>query len=153
MEDFCPCGSARRFADCCGPFLSGARRPDDALSLMRSRYTAYCLRDAAYLRDTWHPRTRPETLDFSGDTTAWAGLDIVRHEGGGAQASQGVVEFIAAYRQGGVSRRLRESSRFVKEAGVWLYLDGDVLAEPKPGRNDPCPCGSGKKYKKCCGGS
>ena len=151
MEDFCPCGSARRFADCCGPFLSGASRQATALSLMRSRYTAYCLREAAYLLKTWHPRTRPETLDFSGDATEWTGLAIVRQDAGGAEAAQGVVEFVATYRQDGVLRRMHESSRFVKEDGAWIYLDGTVFPEPKPGRNDPCPCGSGKKHKKCCG--
>ena len=150
----CPCGSGQGYADCCGPYLSGAAQPPTALALMRSRYTAYARRDAAYLLASWHPDTRPAALDFSHDATEWAGLAIVRQEAGAAGDAEGVVEFVAACRQGGMTRRLRESSRFVKEAGVWLYWDGilapDVPAA-KPGRNDPCPCGSGQKYKKCCG--
>jgi len=119
---------------------------------MRSRYTAYCLRDAAYLLKTWHPRTRPAALDFNGDDTEWTGLDILRQAAGGAGDTEGVVEFAASYRQGGKARRLHETSRFLREDGEWLYVDGDIHAEAKPGRNEPCPCGSGKKFKKCCGG-
>jgi len=119
---------------------------------MRSRYTAYCLRDVAYLLKTWHPRSRPASLDFSGDGTEWSGLAILRQEDGGTADLIGLVEFSATYRQGGKMRRLRETSRFANEAGEWLYVDGDIHPEAKPGRNDPCPCGSGKKHKKCCGG-
>jgi SEC-C motif-containing protein len=151
MDEACPCGSAQALADCCGPFLSGAGRPATAAALMRSRYTAYCRRDAAYLLKTWHPDTRPATLDFSQDTTIWAGLNIVRQLGGGPEDSLGEVAFSAAYRQDGAARRMRENSRFAKVAGEWLYLDGAILPESKPGRNDPCICGSGKKSKKCCG--
>lgn len=150
MDGGCPCGSGQPLAECCGPFLSGSRLPATALGLMRSRYTAYCLRDAAYLRKTWHPSTRPARLDFDGDDTEWAGLAIIR-EAGGESDTQGMVEFVASYRQGGGLRRLREASRFVREAGEWLYLEGTIQPESKPGRNAPCPCGSGKKHKKCCG--
>lgn len=160
VDGTCPCGSAQAYAKCCGPFLSGQGHPATAVALMRSRYTAYARRDAAYLLRTWHPNTRPAALDFSGDGTEWAGLAILRREAGGPEDAQGTVEFAAAYRQGGKLRQMRENSRFVKESGEWLYLDGDILPETKPGRNDalfkpgrngPCPCGSGKKYKKCCG--
>jgi len=139
------------FSECCGPILSGKRRAGTALVLMRSRYTAYCLRDGDYLRNTWHQHTRPGTLDFYGDDTEWLGLEVMRQEAGGAEDAEGVVEFVALHRQGGAVRRFRECSRFVKESGEWLYLDGAVQTEPKPGRNDPCWCGSGRKYKKCCG--
>jgi SEC-C motif-containing protein len=151
MDGLCPCGSAQAFADCCGPFLSGEAHPATAVALMRSRYTAYGRRDAAYLLRTWHLSTRPEALDFSQDDTVWVGLTIISQTGGGPDDEQGEVEFSAAYRQGGVLRRLRENSRFIKASGVWLYVDGAILPDAKPGRNDPCPCGSGKKYKKCCG--
>jgi SEC-C motif-containing protein len=147
----CPCGSLSQLSECCGPLLSGSHHAETALRLMRSRYTAYCLRDGDYLRKTWHMRTRPVELDLRGDETAWEGLEIVRHDAGGADDGEGFVEFTALYRQGGVLRRLRERSHFVKESGEWFYLDGLVKSEPKQGRNDPCGCGSGKKYKKCCG--
>ncbi len=149
---FCRCGSMKPSDECCAPLLSGIKRPETALSLMRSRYTAYCLRDGEYLLKTWHTLTQPKELDLQGDATEWAGLLIISCEGGeaGAGDTEGVVEFIASYRQCGELRRFRERSRFVKEDGEWLYLDGVILNEPKQGRNDPCFCGSGKKYKKCC---
>ncbi len=118
---------------------------------MRSRYTGYVLKDADYLLKTWHPRTRPRGLDFTGDETEWEKLAILGHDAGSPEDKQGWVEFVAAYLQEGVTHRLRERSRFLKEKGEWLYLDGEVKSETRPGRNDPCPCGSGKKYKKCCG--
>ena len=151
MMEACPCGSAQDFAECCGPFLSGLARPASAVELMRSRYAAYCRRDGAYLLKTWHPRTRPAGLDFSGDDTEWTGLAILGHEAGEAGDVEGVVEFAATYLQDGSRRRLHETSRFIREAGEWLYVDGDIHPGAKPGRNDPCPCGSGKKFKKCCG--
>ena len=117
---------------------------------MRSRYSAYVLRDSAYLRDTWHLSTRPADLDISKDETPWQRLVIADLEKGGENDSEGVVEF-AAYFQGG---QLHERSRFIKEGGNWFYLDGEMLPplkQEKPGRNAPCPCGSGKKYKRCCG--
>jgi SEC-C motif-containing protein len=151
IEDSCPCGSGVAYGECCGMYVTGAVRPDTALQLMRSRYTAYCLRDGPYLLKTWHPSKRPATMDFSADDTVWLSLEITRHEAGGGGDDEGKVGFLATYRQGGILCRLRERSRFVKESGEWFYLDGVVQSEPKPGRNDPCGCGSGKKYKKCCG--
>ncbi len=117
---------------------------------MRSRYCAYVLKRSDYLAATWHPSTRPASLDVSSDDTAWQRLVIVDTEKGGIDDREGEVEF-AAYFLGG---ELHERSRFLKEAGQWLYVDGDILpprTEVKVGRNDPCPCGSGKKFKKCCG--
>ena len=121
---------------------------------MRLRYCAYVRHDSDYLLRTWHHSTRPQTLDFSNDTTEWSGLAIIRSEAGGADDNEGVVEFVASYRQGGRSGKLHEVSRFVREAGRWFYRDGEIRVsgeERKIGRNDPCPCGSGKKFKRCCG--
>lgn len=117
---------------------------------MRSRYVAYGLKLSHYLKDTWHPSTSPADLDLAGDGSLWLRLDIVAKEQGTEADDQGWVEFVAHY-QGG---QLHERSRFVKETGRWFYIDGEILPPlpaQKPGRNDPCPCGSGKKYKKCCG--
>lgn len=117
---------------------------------MRSRYSAYLLKLSAYLFTTWHPSTRPAAVDISSDETPWLGLDILDCGQGGEKDSEGWVEFVARY-QGG---QLHERSRFVKAAGRWLYIEGDILPPipaAKAGRNGPCPCGSGKKYKKCCG--
>lgn len=117
---------------------------------MRSRYSAFVMRLSEYLSATWHPSTRPGSLDISHDDTVWERLVIVTTEKGAELDREGIVEFAAFYPGG----QLHERSRFVKEDERWYYVDGDILppiASEKLGRNDPCPCGSGKKYKKCCG--
>jgi SEC-C motif-containing protein len=89
---------------------------------MRSRYTAYTLMNTAYLAQSWHPGTRPETLGLDRDRT-WTGLKIKRVEKGGPGDDDGVVEFDAKYKIGGKGYRLREVSRFARVAGRWVYLD------------------------------
>jgi SEC-C motif-containing protein len=97
--------------------------PADAEALMRSRYTAYVFRLEAYLRASWHPSTRPQRLDLDDDGAAakWLGLEIKRHEITGPDSA--IVEFIARYKVGGRAQRLHEVSRFVRENGLWYYLD------------------------------
>jgi SEC-C motif domain protein len=90
---------------------------------MRSRYAAFAVGDGAYLLRSWHPDTRPATLELD-PAVQWRRLDIVRTERGGPLDTEGVVEFRAHYRQDGTSHVLSESSRFVREGGRWLYLDG-----------------------------
>lgn len=120
----CPCGRGKRLADCCGPLLAGAAAAD-AEALMRSRYTAYVLGDEAYLLATWHPDTRPEHLDLAADEAVrWLGLSVREHRSTGADAAE--VSFVARYRVGGRGHRLSERSRFLRQDGRWLYLDGDV---------------------------
>ncbi|MFP5021731.1 YchJ family protein [Pseudonocardia phyllosphaerae] len=116
----CPCGTGRPEDACCGPVLDGRPAPT-AEALMRSRYTAFVRGDAAYLRSSWHPSTRPRKLRLE-PGSVWTGLEIVGRSGGALFDTDGVVEF-RAHRVDGV---LRERSRFVKEDGRWLYLDGDV---------------------------
>ncbi len=118
---------------------------------MRSRYSAYVRADAGYLLATWHSSTCPENIDFS-QPVKWLGLEIVGHVDGGAQDERGEVEFKARFFQEGVMSCLHERSRFVREQGQWRYLDGRVVRHnEKIGRNQACPCGSGKKHKQCCG--
>lgn len=115
---------------------------------MRSRYTAYTLGLQDYLLRTWAPETRPATLDLSA-AVQWAGLVVQRSREDG---EQGWVEFRAMFREGGLWRQLQENSRFRRESGVWLYVDGEAeWRSLRPGRNDPCPCSSGRKFKQCCG--
>jgi len=95
---------------------------------MRSRYSAFALRDADYLRRTWHPRTRPRRLVLD-PAMAWTGLTIVATEAGGLFDATGIVEFRAAYRVGAQVGELVERSRFAREDGHWLYLDGDVAPD------------------------
>lgn len=124
---------------------------------MRSRYTAYVLRNVSYLLASWHPSTRPVAI--APETIPdWNGLQIVRTENGSETDREGVVEFWATALVGERFCQMHEVSRFVKEGGLWFYRDGDLREEAAPGergvqkvgRNDLCPCGSGRKFKKCC---
>lgn len=89
---------------------------------MRSRYSAFAVGDAAYLLRSWHPRTRPETLELD-DTVRWLRLDIDRTVRGGMLDTEGIVEFTAHSRQDGRRARQHEISRFEKVSGDWVYLD------------------------------
>lgn len=92
---------------------------------MRSRYTAFVVRDAAYLRSTWHASTRPARLDLD-DGVRWRGLQVLATQAGGPFDDAGVVEFAARYVDGDVRGVLHETSRFVRQGGRWFYVDGDV---------------------------
>ncbi len=123
---------------------------------MRSRYAAYVLENGEYLTRTWHPRTRPSDLGLD-DGTTWHGLTVISTSAGGVDDGHGIVEFTARCRVNEIPGNLHEISEFVREGGRWYYLDGEppkqkpVKSGKKIGRNEPCPCGSGKKYKRCCG--
>jgi SEC-C motif-containing protein len=125
--DACPCGSGRRYSQCCQPWHDGAAAPT-AEALMRSRYTAYVLGMEGYLLSTWHPSTRPEKLDLQAEgQPKWLGLTVKLHLPAGDAAQ---VEFVARYREGGRGHRLHEISRFVREDGRWSYVDGDFPHAP-----------------------
>ena len=117
----CPCGTGLTYAECCRPLHEGSADAESALQLMRSRYSAYVVRDTAYLLRTWHPRTRPSDLDVSAGP-AWQGLTVLQTADGRDSDSVGEVEFEAAHTDG----VLHERSRFVKRAGRWVYVDGEV---------------------------
>jgi SEC-C motif-containing protein len=160
--DPCPCGSGAALTACCKPFIDGTAKAPTAESLMRSRYTAYTLQDIDYLESTLHGA---ELRDFDKDATAkwardstWLGLEIVNTSAGSSDDKDGTVEFKARYERDGVVQEHHEVSLFRKVDGRWLYSGGKAVgpvqfkrAVPKTGRNEPCPCGSGRKYKKCCG--
>lgn len=121
----CPCGNNLRLSACCGAIISGAHTATSAEALMRSRYTAYALGDADYLLKSWHPDTRPERLERDALIhSRWIGLAVKRHAC--EDASHATVEFVARYKVGGRAHRLHETSRFVREDGQWLYVDGDL---------------------------
>lgn len=147
----CPCQSGQGYAACCGRFISQRMQAENAEQLMRSRYSAHVLKDAAYLGETWHPSFRPRDLKID-DDPRWLGLVVLAADQQGDQAS---VEFEARYLSRGRVEALHEHSRFVREKGRWLYTDGDQrppsFSPWKPGRNESCPCGSGRKFKRCCG--
>lgn len=119
---------------------------------MRSRYSAYVRSDLDYLKASWHTSSCPPDLSLD-NQPVWERLEIVRCEAGGVDDTEGKVEFIAHFRDKTGAGRVPELSRFVREQGRWLYLDGvqPPTLVNKVGRNEPCPCGSGRKYKQCCG--
>lgn len=121
----CPCGTARSFGECCGHYLSGQTAAPNAEALMRSRYTAFTMRDEAYLLATWHVSTRPVALGLANDNSSrWIGLDVRRFETAGADTGtdSAIVEFVARYKVGGRAQRLHEVSRFVREQDRWYYV-------------------------------
>ncbi|MBX2830815.1 MAG: YchJ family protein [Rhodospirillales bacterium] len=167
----CPCGSDHIYGKCCDKYHSGNATAETAEKLMRSRYSAFVVRDGAYLSATLAEEKRSgfNSQSIQQDQTCWSGLEIVSHIGGGLLDQTGKVEFIARFVENGEIYQLHEQSNFERRGGKWYYVDGifptenekidenasiqngmniDKLA--KIGRNDPCPCGSGKKFKKCC---
>ena len=157
----CPCGSGRALADCCGPIIDGSRPAPTAEALMRSRYSAYVTGDIKFIENSLAQKKRHKfdhdsALNWS-ESSQWKGLTIHEVEAGGEEDEQGIVEFTAAFELSGEAQEHRERAQFHREDGAWMYVDGDVMGStyrreaPKVGRNEPCPCGSGKKFKKCCG--
>lgn len=124
MTNPCPCGSGRVYDACCGPLHEGAEART-AEALMRSRFSAFALGLAEYLLASWHPSTRPASLELD-DGTVWRRLQIVDTVAGGPDDAQGVVEFRASYRDADGAGVLHERSRFTRVDGRWAYVDGDV---------------------------
>ena len=156
----CPCGSGSLFAECCEPIINGTRQSETAEQLMRARYTAFVTGAIDFIVSSTHSHTRQEIdLDFIRDwsqTSDWHGLHVLETKQ--LNDNKALVSFEARYAQNGKEHNHREKSLFEREDGEWRFVTGDELknptvryATPPPGRNDPCPCGSGKKYKKCHG--
>ena len=122
----CPCGTGLPYAECCGALHDGTATAATAEQLMRSRYSAFVVGDAAYLLATWHPDTRPAALDLD-DDVRWIGLDVLTTTGGSLLEAEGTVEFRAHYVRGRAAGAQHENSRFLREDGRWYYLDGVSL--------------------------
>ena len=156
----CICGTAGPTESCCGALIDGRQPAETAEQLMRSRYAAWTLSRIDYLHATHDPET-VETFDRTdaarwAASASWQGLEIVDTEAGGPEDATGMVEFVVRYATDGTKRVLRERSDFRKHEGRWVYVGGEtpksdpIRRKNKVGRNDKCPCGSGKKYKRCC---
>jgi SEC-C motif-containing protein len=163
----CPCGSEKNYDQCCEPYIEGQLPAPSPEALMRSRYSAYVKVRPPYLRETLAPESRSDfkesdVLEWA-KQSEWLGLKILKAEGNS-------VEFMAKYKTQGKVLEHHEVSTFRKEGNRWYFVDGEshvheegkshedhvakaplVRTSPKLGRNDPCSCGSGKKFKKCCG--
>ena len=172
MKD-CPCGTGFPYTDCCGPLIRGTSPADTAEDLMRSRYSAFALEEWAYLDKTLHPDedfNNSLELNFRRKNINWTKLEFLGSSNGGSDDTEGEVAFAAHFRENGESKVLRENSKFFRVSGKWFYSQsrstifssdnkgGSQKATapirregPKVGRNNPCPCGSRKKFKKCCG--
>jgi len=153
-DKICPCGSQKQYQTCCGQYHQHLSRAATAEHLMRSRYSAFCKGDVDYLVSTHYPSSRPanlaESLKGTIHKTQWLGLRIIDTVLGLEADSSGTVEFIALYKDL-EEGELHERSRFVKENEQWFYVDEAPMEKKSSGRNDPCWCGSGKKFKKCHG--
>jgi SEC-C motif-containing protein len=158
----CPCGNPPSFDACCGPIVRGERMPATAEALMRARYTAYTRAEVDFILATHAPEAQGDVDRESTETWAkestWLGLEIVSTAGGGAADDTGEVEFIARYRVKDAEAAHHERAQFRRIDGRWYFASGEMVKPrpvvreaPRVGRNEPCPCGSGKKWKKCCG--
>jgi SEC-C motif-containing protein len=164
----CPCRTTDTkkvsFAECCEPFVTNKKKAPTAEALMRARYSAYVVKNIDYIDET--QITLPnETFDKEearkwANGSEWMGLDLKKTSKGEASDNTGTVEFVAHYKDlnSGTELHHHETSLFTKKDGAWFFKEGQIHGaqplrrlEPKTGRNDPCSCGSGKKYKKCCG--
>ena len=142
----CICGLDKEYEKCCGEIIAAKRVAKEPEELMRSRYSAYVNADARYLllssvKENQYEEDIELIEDFSSQVD-WLKLDVLK-------VDDDTVEFKAYYRDKEQIQVLHEKSNFVLEDGVWKYKDGE-LYNSKVERNESCPCGSGKKYKKCC---
>lgn len=164
-DAICPCRAKdenpKSYSECCAPYIEEGKPAPTAEALMRSRYTAFALGKIDHLVETLAAGTRDDfdrkAITHWSRSSQWLGLEILSTEQGGAEDETGYVEFVAHFVNDGQRHAHRERSLFRKEDGRWYFLEeanrknAPIVKGAQPGRNDPCPCGSGKKYKKCCG--
>ena len=158
----CPCGSEKTYAECCEPVIKGVRVAATAEELMRARYTAYTQVEMDFLQASLHPDHQGNN-DSEGardwaENSEWHSLEVIETRAGGPDDDQGRVEFVATYTHEEKEQSYHEVAEFDKVDDQWYFREGApgvrkplVREEPKVGRNDPCSCGSGRKFKKCCG--
>lgn len=160
----CPCraleSNGLAYSKCCEPVHKDQKLAKTAEALMRARYSAYALGKIDFIAATNDPNAKEPFDRTSAETwskeSEWQGLEIRATEAGTAKDEIGHVEFVARFKTKGQEYAHHEVGHFLRNAAGWLFMDGDLVQtplvrkDPKVGRNDPCPCGSGKKYKKCC---
>lgn len=160
--DLCPCGSKKSYISCCEPYLSGDALPSTPEQLMRSRYTAYTKGYIDYvfatMRDSALKNSDREASRQWSKTSKWLGLEVLSCET--ISDAEATVMFRVEFQQNNKTQILNEKAVFKKYEQKWYYVGNIALNEHheeikqassnKVGRNDACPCGSGKKFKKCC---
>lgn len=147
----CPCQSGQVYENCCAPFHHHKALPETATQLMRSRYCAYVLKNIPYIVETTVP-SQQALLDVAAlqawaEQTHWLGLRVLKSET--LTKTQSAVEFEAIFESEDGEQIHHERSIFVKIDGRWYFVDPTVTL---PTMKQPCVCGSGKKFKHCCGG-
>lgn len=158
----CPCGSAKTYEQCCEPYHTKDQHPATAQDLMRARYSAFVKNQIKFIAETHVPGTKDFDVNEAQEwatTSTWKGLEVISSKQGQPGHKQGTVEFKALYAdQKGNDYLHHEIATFKNIEDKWYYEDGQIVgtgpitrSAPKVGRNEPCPCGSGKKFKKCCG--
>ncbi|ASK55064.1 hypothetical protein DLR60_01885 [Vibrio tarriae] len=149
----CYCGNLQPYSQCCEPIHHNPRNAQVPEQLMRARFSAHMLKNVEFVIETYHPSCHAinerEAISES-VYSHWLRLEVVSTHMG-KSTDEGFVHFKAFIEQQGKELCLEERSRFVKENNCWFYIDGKFPTAVKQGRNNPCVCGSGKKYKKCCG--
>mgnify|MGYP003477035288 FL=1 len=158
----CVCGIGESTESHCLPIIKGEKSAETAEALMRARYSAYALGEVDFVMNSHTPDAgkdvdREQTEAWS-KSSKWLGLEILSTEAGGESDDRGTVDFVARYKVKNGSLEHRARANFEKHDGKWLFADAQALAGPtvknegpRIGRNDPCHCGSGKKFKKCHG--
>ena len=146
----CPCGSNKSLNDCCAPIIQGKCIANTPEKLMRSRYSAYVLRNREYLLESWDIMYRPESISFEHEIR-WLRLEIIDTHKFRSEDNTGNVSFIATSICDDTLVEMQEKSTFIKKNGVWLYQKRELTTTRKTiALNGKCPCGSGKKFKRCC---
>ncbi len=121
MSEFpCPCGASSSYEKCCGLIHADISNAMSAEQLMRSRYSAFVLEQEDYLLQSWHPDTRPSTIEFD-PKSKWLGLKVKDSQAGLESDTEGRVAFIARCRVSGKAQRIVENSHFIKVEGIWYY--------------------------------
>ncbi len=160
--ELCPCGSQQSYDLCCEPIITFKNKATTAEQLMRGRYTAYVKGAVDFILQTTLEEKRKECDEKAirswSQNSVWHQLVILDTSKGTGEHTEGMVEFTAHFTEGGIKKNLHEKAVFKKIDDQWYYVDGEIQkskpfirTENKQSRNDPCPCGSGKKFKKCCG--
>ncbi len=149
----CYCSNTTPYSDCCQPNHNDHHRAKTPEQLMRARYSAHVVGLVDFVINTYHPSCKAESeREAIADSVQsdWKKLEVISTQEG-SHSDEGFVHFKAYFKQDGEEYCLEERSRFLRENELWYYIDGVFPQHAKVGRNDPCTCGSGKKYKKCCG--
>ncbi|GHY04122.1 hypothetical protein VCSRO21_0195 [Vibrio cholerae] len=149
----CYCGNTQPYSQCCEPIHLNPHSAQVPEQLMRARFSAHILKNVEFVIETYHPSCQASNeRDAISESvhSDWLRLEIISTQMG-ATPNEGFVHFKAFLEQEGEAFCLEERSRFLKENNCWFYIDGEFPTAIKQGRNDPCACGSGKKFKKCCG--